>query len=226
MARRSCPLSPDTPSPRDFVWPVLATLAFLRLHLLGKAPMALFHYLLPFLFPFPLLIDNFLLGVMRSRKRGESGLSGYLRCLSPNLGHHHLHQASPGLALYPHIFLTCLGKRGVAKILGRNFWRLEVVEDFEIVFKFRDINYLFFLLGGRLWWCGLLLGTHWIDNTTLGIPSGIGSVVRTALGIGSGIRKPGAATLIQCRHGCQNHDLDRRIARFYDPTSPKRLESH
>ena len=28
------------------------------------------------------------------------------------------------------------------------------------------------------------------------------------------------------RHGCQNHDLDCRIARFYDPTSPKRLESH
>ena len=29
-----------------------------------------------------------------------------------------------------------------------------------------------------------------------------------------------------CCHGCQNRDLDRRIARFYDPTSPKRLESH
>ena len=27
-------------------------------------------------------------------------------------------------------------------------------------------------------------------------------------------------------HGCQNRDLDRKIARFYDPTSPKRLESH
>ena len=27
-------------------------------------------------------------------------------------------------------------------------------------------------------------------------------------------------------HGCQNRDLDRRIARFYDPTSPKHLESH
>ena len=27
-------------------------------------------------------------------------------------------------------------------------------------------------------------------------------------------------------HGCQNHNLDRRIARFYDHTSPKRLESH
>ena len=27
-------------------------------------------------------------------------------------------------------------------------------------------------------------------------------------------------------HGCQNRNLDRRIARFYDPTSPKRLDSH
>ena len=27
-------------------------------------------------------------------------------------------------------------------------------------------------------------------------------------------------------HGCQNRDLDHRIAQFYDPTSPKRLESH
>ena len=27
-------------------------------------------------------------------------------------------------------------------------------------------------------------------------------------------------------HGCQNHDLDHRFARFYDPISPKRLGSH
>ena len=27
-------------------------------------------------------------------------------------------------------------------------------------------------------------------------------------------------------HGCQNRDLDRKITRFYDPTSPKRLGSH
>ena len=27
-------------------------------------------------------------------------------------------------------------------------------------------------------------------------------------------------------HGCQNCDLDRRIAQFYDPTSPKHLGSH
>ena len=30
----------------------------------------------------------------------------------------------------------------------------------------------------------------------------------------------------QNNHGCQNRDLDRRIARFYDPISPKYLESH
>ena len=36
----------------------------------------------------------------------------------------------------------------------------------------------------------------------------------------------GYVNLIAHRHGCQNRDLDRRIARFYDPTSPKRLESH
>ena len=28
------------------------------------------------------------------------------------------------------------------------------------------------------------------------------------------------------KHGCQNRDLDRKIARFYDLTSLKRLESH
>ena len=28
------------------------------------------------------------------------------------------------------------------------------------------------------------------------------------------------------RHGCQNHDLDRKITRFYNPTSPKHLRSH
>ena len=27
------------------------------------------------------------------------------------------------------------------------------------------------------------------------------------------------------KQGCQNRDQDRKIARFYDPTSPKRLKS-
>ena len=30
----------------------------------------------------------------------------------------------------------------------------------------------------------------------------------------------------QNNYDCQNRDLDRRIARFYDPTSPKHLGSH
>ena len=31
---------------------------------------------------------------------------------------------------------------------------------------------------------------------------------------------------VNWKHGCQNRDLDRKIARFYDPTSPKCLKLH
>ena len=85
-------------------------------------------------------------------KRGEFSLSGRLRCLFPNLGLHHLYEVGLGFALYPHIFLylTHLDRRGVAKTLGRNFWGLKAVEDFKIVFEFRNVNYLFLLLNSRL----------------------------------------------------------------------------
>ena len=125
---------------------------FLRLHLLGKATSALFHYLLPFLLSFSFFISNLQLRVIRSGKRGELSLSVCLGRLSPNLGLHHLHKAGPGFALYPYIllYLTHLGRRGVAEILNRNYEGLKAAEDFEIVFRFKDLNYLFFLHVGRL----------------------------------------------------------------------------
>ena len=79
-------------------------------------------------------------------------LNGCFGRFSPNLGLHHFHKASPGFALYPYIllYLTYLGRGGVAEILGRNYEGLKAAEDFEIVFIFRDVKYLFFLLVGRL----------------------------------------------------------------------------
>ena len=89
---------------------------------------------------------------MRSGKRGELSLSGCFGRFSPNLGLHHLHKASPGFALYPYtlLYLTYLGRGGVAEILSRNYEGLKAAEDFEIVFIFRDVKYLFFFLVGRL----------------------------------------------------------------------------
>ena len=40
---------------------------------------------------------------------------------------------------------------------------------------------------------------HWNSNATLGMPSGIGVVVKMPSGMGPVVRKPGAATLIRCR---------------------------
>lgn len=133
----------------------------LRLYHLGEATLALFRHLLPFLLSFPFLVSYLLLGVMRSGKRGEYSLNGYLLCLSLYLGLHHLYEARPRFTLYPHIFLclTHLDRRGMARAFGRDFWRWKVVEDFKIVFEFGDVNYLFLLVSGKLRWCGLFLGS-------------------------------------------------------------------
>ena len=125
---------------------------FLRLHLLGEATSTLFHHLFPLWVSFPLLVNNLLLGIMSGRKRGEFSLSGYLWRFSPNLRLYHLHEAGLRFALYPHVFLclTHFDKRGVARTFGRNFWRWKAIEDFEIIFEFREVNYLFLLLDYRL----------------------------------------------------------------------------
>ena len=89
---------------------------------------------------------------MSGRKRGEFSLSGYLWRFPPNLRLYHLHEAGPWFALYPHVFLCLIhfDKRGVARTFGRNFWRWKAIEDFEIIFEFREVNYLFLLLDYRL----------------------------------------------------------------------------
>lgn len=93
---------------KSMTWFILSYLSpSLRLNFFGGNIPAFFNHFISSMFPFPLFVCSFLLSIVGSRERRVFSLIGTLRCLTPNLGLHHFHQATSRFALYAHSFKNC-----------------------------------------------------------------------------------------------------------------------
>ena len=95
----------------------------------------------------------------------------------------------------------------MARIADLRLWGWKQVKDGKLILRVRHFNYLFFFFfffffffGGQMRRSNLS-DCIYSGRATFGIPSGIGLVVRVPFRIGPMVRKPGAATLIQCKRG-------------------------